>query len=319
MDWFHCNQCFVQEASDFCITSCGHIFCKKCAGTGSSNTFCILILADKCPTCGTSCKYLLLNDNMKPEEKRFFKSPVETALNYIAHISQVWTFQKGQMELLVSFYKHSASKAEGALKQAHQKLTLQEKEMEAIQKENRELKKYLSFLKASPRHHQGSRNSTPRPVAITPPSQTVTPRPVFQHSSEVVRFSHPSDWHHSTGTTQLTPGRMTPVDSTNVTPSPASTQSLFYRASSSSSHTPSLNVFNLQPFSVRQSQTASNSRQQQETPHFSLSIFSDQRDGVPMPEHQSIRRLHPIQLEFTPHATPAFHNRLPSVSQIHYQ
>ncbi|KAJ7313134.1 hypothetical protein JRQ81_004405 [Phrynocephalus forsythii] len=76
MDWFHCNQCFCQEASGFCVTSCGHIFCKKCAGT------------DQCPSCGASCKYLCLNDNIKPEEKKFFKSPVETALSYIAHISQ---------------------------------------------------------------------------------------------------------------------------------------------------------------------------------------------------------------------------------------
>ncbi|XP_066487406.1 RING finger protein 212B [Tiliqua scincoides] len=314
MDWFHCNQCFTQEASDFCITNCGHIFCKKCAGT------------DNCPTCKTSCKYMLLNDNMKPEEKRFFRSPVETALNYIAHISQVWTFQKGQMELLVSFYKHTASKAEGALKQAHQKLISQEKKLQSVQEENRELKKYLNFLKASPRHHQGSRNSTPRPVAITPPSQTVTPKSVFQHSSQVVsrsssmesissHISHPPDWQSTTGSTRMTPGRITSADSTNATPSPASTHNLYYRASS---HTPTSNIFNLQQGMVRQSQTT-NSGQQQETPHFSLSIFSDQAEEVTMPEHSTIRRLQPVQLRFIPHSTPSFNSRLPSISQIHLQ
>ncbi|XP_070810606.1 E3 ubiquitin-protein ligase RNF212B [Pituophis catenifer annectens] len=311
MDWFHCNQCFTQEKSDFSVTSCGHIFCQKCAGT------------DKCPSCGTSCKYLSLKDNMKQEEKKFFKNPVETALNYIAHISQVWTFQKSQMDLLVSFYKNNASKAEGALQQALHKLTIQEKELEAVQKENRELKKKYFNLKAFPRQHQGSRNSTPRPIAITPPSQTVTPQPIFQRSSEVVsrsssmdsissRVSRPPSWQHTTRTT-----RTTPAVSANATPSSASMQSLFYRASPSTSHTPSFNVFSLQTPTARLSQSANNPGQPQETPYFNLSIFPDPT-GASVPDHTA-ERLRPLQLRFTPHSTPSFPHRYSSISQIHQQ
>ncbi|XP_039201482.1 RING finger protein 212B isoform X1 [Crotalus tigris] len=287
MDWFHCNQCFSQEKSDFSVTSCGHIFCQKCAGT------------DKCPSCGTSCKYLSLKDNMKQEEKKFFKNPVETALSYIAHISQVWTFQKSQMDLLVSFYKNNASKAEGALQQALHKLTIQEKELEAVQKENRELKKKYFNLKAFPRHHQSS--STPKPVAVTPPSQTVTPQPIFQRSSEVVsrsssmdsissRVSHQPSWQHATRVP-----RMTPAVSANATPSSASTQSLFYRASPSVSHTPSFNVFGLQTPMARLSRSANNPGQPQETPYFNLSIFPDPT-GASMPDHHNAERLHPRQV-----------------------
>ncbi|XP_060540783.1 RING finger protein 212B isoform X2 [Pantherophis guttatus] len=260
---------------------------------------------------------------MKQEEKKFFKNPVETALNYIAHISQVWTFQKSQMDLLVSFYKNNASKAEGALQQALHKLTIQEKELEAVQKENRELKKKYFNLKAFPRQHQGSRNSTPRPIAITPPSQTVTPQPIFQRSSEVVsrsssmdsissRVSRPPSWQHTTRTT-----RTTPAVSANATPSSASMQSLFYRASPSTSHTPSFNVFSLQTPTARLSQSANNPGQPQETPYFNLSIFPDPT-GASVPDHNA-ERLRPLQLRFTPHSTPSFPHRYSSISQIHQQ
>ncbi|XP_060112499.1 RING finger protein 212B [Heteronotia binoei] len=334
MDWFHCNRCFVQEGTDFCLTSCGHIFCKKCAGT------------DKCPSCGTSCKYLLLNDNMKPEEKKFFRSPVEIALKYIANISQVWTFQKGQMELLVSFYKNNASKMEGALQQAHEKLTTQEKELEAIRKENKELKRmYLNFRKASPRYHQGNRNSTPRPVAVTTPSQSVTPWLSFQHSSEVVsrssstdslpsRVTHPSAFQHAAGAVQITPSMMTPADSgidaaftmkeTMLYSFPLITipfllSSLPSIRASSSTHTPSLNVFNLQPPLMRQSQNASYNGQPQETPAVSFNIFTDHMERAHMPEYHSTERLQPMQLRFTPHSTPFYQSRPHSASRVYQQ
>ncbi|XP_070586774.1 E3 ubiquitin-protein ligase RNF212B-like [Erythrolamprus reginae] len=308
MDWFHCNQCFIQEKSDFSITSCGHIFCQKCAHT------------DKCPSCGTRCKYLSLKDNMKQEVKKFFKNPVETALNYITHISQVWAFQKSQMDLLVSFYKKNASKAEGALQQALHKLTIQEKELEAVQKENRELKKKYFDLKAFPRQYQDYRNSTPKPIAITPPSQTVTPQPVLQRSSEMVSrassmdsissgVSHPSSWQHTT--------RTTPAVSRNATPSSASMQSLFSRASPSTSETSNFNIFRLQTPMTRLSQSANNPGQPQETPYFNLGIFPDVT-GASVLDHNA-ERLRPLQLRFTPHSTPSFLHRYSSISQIYQQ
>ncbi|XP_062979837.1 stathmin-4 isoform X2 [Elgaria multicarinata webbii] len=101
---------------------------------------------------------------------------------------------------------------------------------------------------------------------------------------------------------------MNPADSYNTTPSPASTQSLFYRASSSSSHTSGLNVVTLQPTIARQSQSDSSSMEQQETPSFS--IFTDQMEGAPMPERHRVERLRPIQLRFTPHTTPLFQSSL---------
>ncbi|XP_042798680.1 RING finger protein 212B isoform X3 [Panthera tigris] len=177
MDWFHCNWCCRKDGDNFFVTSCGHIFCKKC------------VTLEKCAVCGTACKHLALSDNLKPQEKIYFKSPVETALQYFSHISQVWSFQKKQTDLLIAFYKHRITKLEAAMQEAQQTVTSQEKELSVLKKENGELKKFLAILKESPNWYQGSRSATPRPVGITSPSQSVTPRPSSQHSSQVVSRS----------------------------------------------------------------------------------------------------------------------------------
>ncbi|XP_058521345.1 RING finger protein 212B [Ochotona princeps] len=230
MDWFHCNQCFRKDGAHFFVTSCGHIFCKKC------------MTLEKCAVCGTACKHLALSDNLKPQEKMFFRSPVETALQYFNHISQVWRFQKKQTDLLIAFQKHRVTKLEAAMQEAQQTMAKQQKELSVLKKENEELKKYLAVLKESPSRYQGNRLSTPRPVAITSPSQSVTPRPSSQQSSQVV--SRPSSVESiayrvaafgSMGQGRGLQGRSTPRDSYTETPSPASSHSLSYRPSSASS------------------------------------------------------------------------------------
>ncbi|XP_031218061.1 RING finger protein 212B isoform X3 [Mastomys coucha] len=161
MDWFHCNQCFRKDGAHFFVTSCGHIFCKKC------------MTLEKCAVCGSPCKHLALSDNLKPQEKKFFKSPVETALQCFSHISQVWCFQKKQTDLLIAFYKDRIKKLEAAVKEAQETAASQNKELSVLRKENGELKKILDILKGSPSCYYGSRLTTPRPVGITSPSQSV--------------------------------------------------------------------------------------------------------------------------------------------------
>ncbi|XP_006883368.1 PREDICTED: RING finger protein C14orf164 homolog [Elephantulus edwardii] len=231
MDWFHCNQCFRKEGAHFFVTSCGHIFCKNC------------LTLEKCAVCGATCKHLALSDNLKPQEKMFFKRPVETVLQYFNHISQVWSFQKKQTDLLLAFYKHRITKLEADIQEAQQRVASQDKELTVLRKENGELKTFLAILKESPSRYQGSRSATPRPVGITSPSQTVTPRPSSQHSSQVVSRSSSAECipYRVAGFGILgqggrgLQGRSTPRDSYTETPSPASTYSLSYRPSSASS------------------------------------------------------------------------------------
>uniref|UniRef100_A0A2K5Y356 Ring finger protein 212B n=1 Tax=Mandrillus leucophaeus TaxID=9568 RepID=A0A2K5Y356_MANLE len=196
MDWFHCNQCFRKDGAHFFVTSCGHIFCKTC------------VTLEKCAVCGTACKHLALSDNLKPQEKMFFKSPVETALQYFTD----W-------------------------------FHLLPRELSVLRKENGELKKFLAILKESPSRYQGSRSVLSAPILTQPPENSFTPRPSFQHSSQVVSRSSSAESipYREAGFGGLgqggrgLQGRRTPRDSYNETPSPASTHSLSYRPSSASS------------------------------------------------------------------------------------
>ncbi|XP_039769871.1 RING finger protein 212B isoform X2 [Ornithorhynchus anatinus] len=256
MDWFHCNQCFCKDAAPFFVTNCGHIFCRKC------------VLEEKCAICGTACKHLVLSENLKPQVKMFFKSPKETALRYLSHVSQVWTFQKKQMDLLIAFYKDRLSKLELTVQETQQRVANQEKELAVLKKENGELKKFLSILKECPNRCQGSRTSTPRPVGITSPTQLATPRPSSQHSSHMVsrsssrestpyRMATLGSWQGSRGLQ----GRSTPRDSFTATPSSGTSHSqLSYRAPSASL---GLGVISSRP-----------SGPTRVTPNYSMRIFS---------------------------------------------
>ncbi|KAM5193787.1 E3 ubiquitin-protein ligase RNF212B [Mantella aurantiaca] len=173
MDWFHCNVCHLQQDTNFYITTCGHTLCQAC------------ITQDYCSVCRSACKYLPISENLKPHEKIFFRNPKETLLIYFNNIAQAWRFQKQQHELHVTFYKQYITKNQNAFQEALLKINTLENELKAIKKENAELKSLLTHLKGSlSRSQSNSRSCTPRPIAITSPSQTVTPRPSSHHNGQ---------------------------------------------------------------------------------------------------------------------------------------
>ncbi|XP_066843471.1 RING finger protein 212B-like [Anser cygnoides] len=173
-DWFHCNRCYRQEGAGFCLTSCGHLLCQRCLGAGP------------CPVCAAACRRFPLPD--QPHEALFLKSPAAVARQRLAHISQAWRFQRAQAELLLASQRHAARRAEAALREARRALEAKEREAEALRRENGELRRHLREAEVSP-GWRSSRNSTPRPVGITSPVETVTPQPRRQLSGQVVSRS----------------------------------------------------------------------------------------------------------------------------------
>uniref|UniRef100_A0A3B4WC22 Si:ch211-10e2.1 n=1 Tax=Seriola lalandi dorsalis TaxID=1841481 RepID=A0A3B4WC22_SERLL len=147
MDWFHCNQCFKRSGAMFAISSCGHICCEPC-------------IKSQCSVCGASCSYLPITDQMKPQEKVFFKDPVKLIQSRLEHISQ-----RTQMERVSAHFKHKSVEMEGRLKE----VTEQGYQLSELERETAELKKPLSQRRVSPGQFQINAQRMSLPVAVTSP------------------------------------------------------------------------------------------------------------------------------------------------------
>lgn len=214
----------------------------------------------------------------------YFRNLKETVQKDFNSVSQAWSLQKQQHDLHVAFYKQYLTKAQNAFQQALEKIKHQENELNAIKKENAELRSMVTYLKSSLSRSQSSnRSCTPRPIAITPPSQTVTPRNSLQQCGQVA--SNPSSLEsvpyvrshsgsQSTSTIRVQE-RNTPMSSSQG--SPMSGHNIHYRTDSSSN--------------------------QLQTPNETSNVFRTNsafaRDSFNTPCN-NMDRLRAIQLKFTP-------------------
>ncbi|XP_056097114.1 RING finger protein 212B-like isoform X1 [Rhinichthys klamathensis goyatoka] len=175
MNWFHCNNCFVREGKKFVVSSCGHIFCENCVNTR------------QCRVCHANCNYLHISDQMKPQEKMFFKDPVKLIQTRLEHFGQIANFQKRQMERVIAFLRSRSAELERKLKEVCDQC---DRRVSELKLENEELKKPLSQRRTSPGRFPIN-GGTPRmilPVAVTSP---VTPRSrAVSLSDTLERFRH---------------------------------------------------------------------------------------------------------------------------------
>ncbi|XP_051770950.1 RING finger protein 212B-like [Ctenopharyngodon idella] len=175
MNWFHCNNCFVREGKKFIVSSCGHIFCENCVNTR------------QCRVCHANCNYLQISDQMKPQEKMFFRDPEKLIQARLERITQIAIFQKRQKERVFAFLRSRTVELERKLKEVRDECHRQVSE---LKQENEELKKPLSQRRTSPGRFPIN-GGTPRmilPVAVTSP---VTPRSRAVSSGDTLeRFRH---------------------------------------------------------------------------------------------------------------------------------
>ncbi|XP_029686504.1 RING finger protein 212B-like isoform X1 [Takifugu rubripes] len=210
MDWFHCNQCFTRRGSKFAVASCGHIHCEAC------------IKSEQCAICGSSCSYLAITDEMKPQEKAFFTDPMKLIQSRMEQISKIACFQRTQMERVIGHLKAKSGELQRHLHEVTEKIYSQvselsrenadlKKQLSELKRQTAELKKPLSQRRVSPGHFQ--RDGTQRislPVAVASP---VTPhsRPMSHFGSAEVQ-----GWARDRGprlTSFRTPGSVTSISS----------------------------------------------------------------------------------------------------------
>ncbi|XP_015812861.1 E3 ubiquitin-protein ligase RNF212B [Nothobranchius furzeri] len=244
MDWFHCNQCFTKKGSKFAVSTCGHICCEACIKSREK----------QCSVCRASCSYLAITDEMKPQEKVFFKDPGKLIQTRLANLSQIAHFQRKQMERIISHFRTKSSELERRLKEVTEQSYRQlselkrenaelKKQLMELTRETMELKKPLSQRKVSPGQFQtpGAKRVS-LPVAIASP---VTPRPrALSHvgSAESLR------WIQDRGLSLATPASGASVSSRSSlheyrTPSSYSTPT---RAQTPAFQFPFMNGFSIQ-------------------------------------------------------------------------
>ncbi|XP_077472030.1 E3 ubiquitin-protein ligase RNF212B-like [Stigmatopora argus] len=206
MEWFHCNKCMVTRGSKFAVSSCGHVICEAC-----------IVTPEQCGACGSSCRYIAITDQMKPQEIVLFKDPVMLVQSRLEHISKIATFQQAQMRRATEYFKHKSVTLEKNLQEVTDKSYRQIAELKRenadlkklnmdLKSEMAELKKPLSQRRVSPGQFQ--KNGVQRislPVGVTSP---VTP------PFGTIRLSHLPVWPRDRDlASRTTPGSTTSFSS----------------------------------------------------------------------------------------------------------
>lgn len=153
-DWLHCNVCFLQpepNGCNFILANCGHIICHNCNSK---------VTVDKCGTCDTACKKIILSNKMSEKERLFFTDPADTVKTCLMQVTQIMEFQKAQRCKLFIHHKQKMSRLELAQTQMTNKIQEMGRECAVLRRENAELRNAAQMARGSPAMYGLSLNTT---------------------------------------------------------------------------------------------------------------------------------------------------------------
>ncbi|PSN51377.1 hypothetical protein C0J52_04470 [Blattella germanica] len=179
MDWVHCNSCNVlakqSSGKVFNLTSCGHIYCSNCAKSNTSNT---------CKVCGSNYTLVLLNSDLKPEIKEYFKNPEEV----LKRALQIVVFQTGHQRQLYIYHetltmKYKAAKQE--IMKLNSILVKKDKQIKDLNHQYMLMKQKLQKALTQPTYNNNinvqvpfnNTKPTPKPLPLLPYSQMSNSQP----------------------------------------------------------------------------------------------------------------------------------------------
>ncbi|GMT29216.1 hypothetical protein PFISCL1PPCAC_20513, partial [Pristionchus fissidentatus] len=91
----HCNHCGVfpsPNCTSFCVSNCGHIFCKECIDKGRLSTMC-----NRCRA--LSPKFITIDRNLSPDLQVMFKRPGQIVDEHTMELQPAFSFQNAQLAM----------------------------------------------------------------------------------------------------------------------------------------------------------------------------------------------------------------------------
>jgi len=109
LSWIHCNMCYciptASSNSVFFITSCGHLFCKKCVTEETIGTI------EQCRLCKKQTTFSEINRTLREDMQLLFRAPKDLSNEYTQKLKSIIDFQALHHSRLQQHYQDKCQNA----------------------------------------------------------------------------------------------------------------------------------------------------------------------------------------------------------------